>query len=89
MEKEFSVLELYREIGRTFHGAGADRVVLLRARNQKSISLEIAVDGFFDKKKLQDACEEKWPEVAVRILDLNEDENLDLMDEIMEDGILL
>lgn len=89
MEKEFSVLELYREIGRTFHGAGADKVVLLRARNQNGMSLEIAVDGFFDKRKLQDECEKKWPEVAIRLLDLNEDENLELVDEVMEDGILL
>lgn len=38
---------------------------------------------------MQQECRQLWPGVEISILDLNEDENLNLVDEVMEDGILL
>lgn len=96
---EITIDELYRQIGRTFREHGADKVVLLKAKKmkrpaenterEKEYFLEVAADGWFDKKKLQQKCSQLWPEVEMNILDLNEDENLGLVDEVMEDGILL
>lgn len=102
MSEDYTITELYRQIGRTFRDHGADKVVLLKAKNKKEsmidrnaitgcpeMTLEIAADGWFDKKKLQQECKQLWPGVEINILDLNEDENLDLVDEVLEDGILL
>lgn len=96
MSGDYTIAELYRQIGRTFRAHGVDKVVLLKAKNRATeldtypeMTLEIAADGWFDKKKLQQECRLLWPGVEINILDLNEDENLDLVDEVMEDGILL
>lgn len=99
MNSKNTITEFYRQIGTTFREHGADRVVLLKAKNCQqndkdtkqiySMYLEIAADGCFDKEKLQKFCTEQWPDAEIRILDLSAEENLNLIDEILEDGILL
>lgn len=102
VSKEYTITDLYRQIGRTFRAHGVDKAVLLKARNSRKensqeniirtypgMELEIAADGWFDKEKLLQECGKLWPGVEINILDLNEDENLGLVDEVMEDGILL
>lgn len=51
--------------------------------------LEIAADGCFMLQELQKLCAAQWPDVEISILDLNAEENLELIDEVLEDGILL
>lgn len=51
--------------------------------------LEVAVDGCFDLQELQKVCSEQWPDAEISILDLSAEENLNLIDEVLEDGILL
>lgn len=103
----FTVTDLYREIGRIFREYGADKVILIKAKNRiendtndnlsnfgfkeiwKNMSLEIAADNLHDKEQLEKKCSELWPGLEVLILNLDEDANLNLMDEVMEDGILL
>lgn len=90
MNNENTIAEFYRQIGRTFRQHGADRVVLLKSRTcQQSMYLEIAADGCFELQELQKVCSEQWPDAEISILDLNEEENLNLIDEVLEDGILL
>lgn len=51
--------------------------------------LEVAADGCFDLQELQKVCSEQWPDAEISILDLSAEENLNLIDEVLEDGILL
>lgn len=84
---------LYREIGRTLHEMGAFRVVLLNAKAvpgaEKEMYLEIAVDGCMDLENAKIRCRECWPEVEINLIDLNDERTMDLMDEVIEDGIQL
>lgn len=92
MEEKISITELYRQIGNMLHKAGADRAVLVRARECRETqkrNLEIAVDGILDSGALLQECRQKWPMTDITLLDLDADENLDLLDEALEDGILL
>jgi hypothetical protein len=34
-------------------------------------------------------CAEKWPNMCIRLLDLNDYDNIELMNEVIEDGIKL
>lgn len=90
MNNENTIAEFYRQIGSTFRQHGADRVVLLKSRTcQQSMYLEVAVDGCFDLQELRKVCTEQWPDAEISILDLSAEENLNLIDEVLEDGILL
>ena len=84
---------LYREIGKTLHRMGAYRVVLLNSKatpdDHYIMSLEIAVDGAIDVKKASTECNSNWPNILIKLLDLNDFENLELMREVIEDGIQL
>lgn len=85
------ITKIYREIGRKFHDMGADQVVLLKSGSCQAqeiqMYLEIAVDGMIDQKELMKQAKLNWPQVEIRILDLNEDPNL--IQEVVEDGIVL
>lgn len=90
MNSENTIAEFYRQIGRIFRQHGADRVVLLKSRTcQQSMYLEVAADGCFDLQELRMVCTEQWPDAEISILDLSAEENLNLIDEVLEDGILL
>lgn len=90
MNSENTIAEFYRQIGRIFRQHGADRVVLLKSRTcQQSMYLEVAADGCFDSQELRKVCTEQWPDAEISILDLSAEENLNLIDEVLEDGILL
>ena len=84
---------LYREIGKTLHSMGAYRVILLNSKatpdDHYVMSLEIAVDGAIDVKKARTECNSKWPHILIALLDLNDFENLEIMKEVIEDGIQL
>ncbi len=84
-------LTLYREIGKTLHGLGAYRAVIVRSKaapgEMPEMSLEIAVDGGIDVKKASEQCRKQFPNVEIMLLDLSEDANMDLIQEVIEDGI--
>ncbi len=90
---EYTVAELYREIGKVFREHGAQRVALLSSRtNQGTVqemTLELAVDGDIVAKELYQECHRRWPSVEMVIYDLNDENNVDLIDEVVEDSILL
>ena len=87
----YQVTELYREIGKTFRSWGAIQVVILKSRTNieadVQMKLEIAVDGCIDKKEMQKNVKMIWPQISMEILDLNENPNM--IDEIVEDGIVI
>lgn len=88
---KISAADLYREIGRTFRERGAERVALLSSKtcSDVEIELEVAVDGMIDEKELYQISRNKWPYVQMKILNLNEEHNIHLIDEVVEDSILL
>lgn len=90
---EYSITELYREIGNVFRRNGAERVVLLSSKNNSApdyeLTIEVAVDGFFEISKLQQESGKRWPQIKIILIDLNDNKNRCLADEVMEDGILL
>lgn len=90
---KISVADLYREIGRTFREHGAERVALLSSKTcsdaETEIELEVAVDGMIDEKELYQSSKNQWPYVQMKILNLNEEHNIHLIDEVIEDSILL
>ena len=85
------MVELYRAIGKTLHELGAYRAVIIRAKATPNTSyemnLEIAVDGAIDVRYADKICAEKWPNMCIRLLDLNDYDNIELMNEVIEDGI--
>ncbi len=86
-------VNIYREIGKKLHALGAYRVVLLHSKatpNEKyEMSLEIAVDGMIDLKQAAEICAETWKTIEIKLLDLNDYSNGELMREVIEDGIQL
>lgn len=90
---KISVADLYREIGRTFREHGAERVALLSSKTcsdvETEIELEVAVDGMINEKELYQSSRNQWPYVQMKILNLNEEHNIHLIDEVIEDSILL
>ena len=84
---------LYREIGKTLHSLGAQRVVLLNSKVTKEspveMSLEIVVDGIINIKKAQKQCLEKFSNIVIKFIDLNDFSNASVMMEVIEDGIQL
>ena len=58
---EYSVTNLYREIGQFFRQNGAERVVLLSSKNNSKpayeMEIEVAVDGLVQVQKLQLECD--------------------------------
>ena len=86
-------VNIYREIGKKLHALGAHRVVLLYSKatpNEKyEMSLEIAVDGMIDLKQAAEICAETWKTIEIKLLDLNDYSNGELMREVIEDGIQL
>ena len=84
---------LYREIGKTLHSLGAQRVVLLNSKVTKespaAMSLEIAVDGIINIKEAQKQCLEKFSNIVIKFIDLNDFSNASVMMEVIEDGIQL
>lgn len=87
------MVELYRAIGKMLHELGAYRAVIIRAKATPNTSyemnLEIAVDGAIDVRYADKICAEKWPNMCIRLLDLNDYDNIELMNEVIEDGIKL
>ncbi len=84
---------LYREIGKTLHSLGAFRVVLINSKATPGeaceMYLEIAVDGTIDLKEASKQCEKQWENISIKFLDLNNYENIELMKEVIEDGVQL
>ena len=84
-------LSLYREIGKTLHGLGAERVVLLNSRTitdeNYELKLEIAVDGEIDLVQADLICKESWEKIQIAFLDLNDYGKPELLAEVLEDGI--
>lgn len=87
------IVNIYREIGKKLHALGAQRVVLLRSKatlNEKyEMSLEVAVDGMIDLTYAAEVCRDTWENIAIKLLDLNDYSNRELMTEVIEDGIQL
>ena len=85
------MVKLYRAIGKTLHELGADRAVIIGAKAAPNTSyemnLEIAVDGAIDVCYADKICAEKWPNICTSLLDLNDYGNMELMNEVIEDGI--
>lgn len=90
---EYSVTNLYREIGQFFLQNGVERVVLLSSKNNSNpayeMEIEVAVDGLVQVQKVQLECENRWPEIKITVIDLNNEKNRSLCDELMEDGIII
>lgn len=84
-------LTLYRKIGKVLHGLGAYRAVVVRSKATPEkipeMSMEIAVDGSIDVKKASEYCRKEFPNVEIILLNLSEDANMDLMQEVIKDGI--
>ena len=84
---------LYREIGKALHSLGAFRVVLLSSKVNPEpnalMSLEIAVDGTIDLKEAEKECANRFENVVIKFIDLNDYENHLVMKEVIEDGIIL
>lgn len=93
MNTQYEVVELYREIGREFRQLGAEKVILLHSRTNpekvEEMILEIAVEGFVEKEKLNVKSKERWPFLTIEIILVNELNNHELENEIMEDGIII
>lgn len=96
MKTSYEIVDLYREIGKTFKDMGAEKVVLVNSRtNVKSSSfteeifLEIAVEGNVDQKMLEKTACEKWPFLSMDLMVLDESSDQNLVSEIMEDGIFI
>ena len=72
---------LYLEIGKRLHNMGVYRVVFLNSKATPDehyiMGLEIAVDGSIDVKKASVGCNSKWPNILIKLLDLNDFENLE------------
>ena len=87
------IVNIYREIGKTLHALGAQRVVLLHSKatpnENYEMSLEVAVDGMIDLKNAAKVCKDTWENINVKLLDLNDYSNRELMTEVIEDGIQL
>ena len=85
------IVNIYREIGKTLHALGAQRVVLLHSKatpnENYEMSLEIAVDGKIDLKNADKVCRDKWEIINIELLDLNDYSNRELMAEAIEEGI--
>lgn len=84
---------LYRAIGKTLHELGSYRAVLIHSKATPDAScemhLEIAVDGAIDISHADKICREKWPNIHIQLLDLNDYDNIELITEVIEDGIIL
>ena len=88
------IVNIYREIGNTLHDLGAYRVVLISAKassknSPEKMNLEIAVDGSIDVAHASKLCMEKWDNLQITLLDLNDYSDITLMQEVIEDGIKL
>lgn len=84
---------LYREIGKILHQLGAYRAVLVNSKatpgQNCEMYLEIAVDGAIDLNEASKCCKENWEHISIKLLDLNNYENIELMREVIEDGVQL
>lgn len=93
MKIQYEIVDLYREIGRTFHQLGAEKVTLLHSRtnpeNVEEIILEIAIEGFVKKEELSVKSRELWPFLKIEFILVNELDDHELVNEIMEDGIII
>ena len=87
------IVNIYREIGKTLHNLGAQRVVLLHSKatpnEEYEMNLEVAVDGMIDLKNADKVCKDTWENINIKLLDLNDYSNRELMMEVIEDGIQL
>ena len=84
-------VNIYRAIGKTLHELGAYRAVIVNSKANPNaffeMDLEIAVDGAIDIGYADKLCKEKWPNIHIELLDLNDYGNIHLMNEVIEDGI--
>ena len=53
------------------------------------MSLEVAVDGMIDFTYAAKVCRDTWENIDIKLLDLNDYSNGELMTEVIEDGIQL
>lgn len=86
-------VNLYRTIGKILHELGAYRAVIISSKATPNtfyeMDLEIAVDGEIDIDYAYKICAEKWPNIYIRLLNLNDYVDINLMNEVIEDGIKL
>ena len=53
------------------------------------MNLEVAVDGMIDLKNAAKVCRDTWENMDIKLLDLNDYSNRELIMEVIEDGIQL
>lgn len=89
--KYYEITELYRQIGREFRALGAERVILVSSRvckdSEREMFLEVAVEGSLNSAELQQHADTLWPQVAVKVIII--EEMVNRLDEMEEDGIVL
>ena len=79
---------LYRDIGKNMHSLGAEKVVILSSKAEdaclKRLTMEIAVSGPVDIETLEKCVSDRWDNVKIKIISLDENPQIDY-----EDGIVL
>lgn len=58
-------------------------------KEKYEMSLEVAVDGMIDLTNVAKMCMDTWENINIKLLDLNDYSDRELMTEVIEDGIQL
>lgn len=91
MKNELAIADLYREIGTLLRSMGAERVYLYSSKTltaeEFDIELKIVTDGDGYTANAEAVICEKYPKIAVQILNGNEPEHMELLEEMRTDSI--
>lgn len=80
----------YRELGDFLRQRGAQKVILLSAKEKgKGREFQIVVEGSCNVKQLEEEIKDRWPDDQMTLINREEVETLDELREIEEDGIVL
>ena len=89
MEK-ISVTEAYRELGNFLRRKGAQRIILLSAKEKENgREFQIVIEGDCDFALLEEEMRKKWPDDRMMLINRDEIDTLEEIQEMEQAGIIL
>ena len=84
------IKDTYQQLGKELRELGAGKVILLSSRTDPGsggIRLEIVAEGIRKKEEVQTRLQDRWPDLQIRLLRMEDITSAGQIEEIENDGI--
>lgn len=84
------IKDTYQQLGKELRELGAGKVILLSSRTDPGsgcIRLEIVAEGIRKKEEVQKRLQDRWPDLQIRLLRMEDITSAGQIEEIENDGI--